>query len=71
VAPFMSETIGSLEAIDDYRCRLTSEADTLEWLAFRLMIVGCEFEVHEPPELVEYLRRLGERVGRAAIGASR
>ncbi len=71
VAPFMSETIGSLEAIDDHRCRLTSEADTLEWLAFRLMIVGCEFEVHEPPELVEYLRRLGERVGRAAIGASR
>lgn len=71
VAPFVSDGMGSLEAIDDHRCRLTSEADTLEWLAFRLMVVGCDFEVHEPPELIEYLRGLGERVGRAANAAGR
>jgi hypothetical protein len=29
-------------------------------------MLGCEFEVHEPPELTEYLRALGARVIRAA-----
>lgn len=50
VAPHMSDGIGELEAIDADRCRLTVDGDTLAWLAFRLSSVGCEFEVHEPPE---------------------
>ena len=28
-------------------------------------MLGVDFEVHEPPELVEHLRALGERVARA------
>ncbi|MQA83349.1 MAG: WYL domain-containing protein [Streptosporangiales bacterium] len=59
-------TAGELEPIDGHSCRLRSGADTLEWLAFRLVLLGCEFEVHEPPELAEYLRALGGRVTRAA-----
>ncbi|MEU4781619.1 WYL domain-containing protein [Micromonospora sp. NPDC023633] len=39
---------------------------TLEWLAWRLLTLGCEFEVHEPPELVAYLREISGRAGRAA-----
>lgn len=55
-----------LNAIDDQTCRLHSHADTLEYLAFRLTMLGCEFEVHEPPELAAYLRELGDRAIRAA-----
>ena len=43
-----------------------SQTDTLEWLAFRLTMLGCEFEVHEPRELAEYLRELGARVMRVS-----
>jgi predicted DNA-binding transcriptional regulator YafY len=55
-----------LEQIDAGRCRLRSHTDTLEWLAFALLRLGCDFEVHEPPELREHLRLLGARVRRAA-----
>ncbi|WP_230395114.1 WYL domain-containing protein [Plantactinospora alkalitolerans] len=40
--------------------------ETLKWLAPRLATLGCEFEVHEPPKLIDYLRALGARV----IGAT-
>jgi predicted DNA-binding transcriptional regulator YafY len=56
---------GDLEAIDEHSCRLHSHTDTLEWIAIRLMLLDCDFEVHEPPELVDYLRRLGARVTHA------
>ena len=57
---------GDLEALDERTCRLHSHTDTLEYLAFRLVQLGCEFEVHEPPELKEYLLAMGARVTRAA-----
>ena len=57
---------GDLESIDAGRCRLRSHTDTLEWLAFALLRLGCEFEVHEPPELREHLRLLAGRLMRAA-----
>ncbi|MET9260811.1 YafY family protein [Amycolatopsis sp. NPDC004079] len=56
-------------AVDDRTCRVVSPADTLEWLAFRLTSLGREFEVHEPPELVEHLRELGGRALRAVSPA--
>jgi hypothetical protein len=62
---------GDLEPIDERSCRLRSHTDTLEYLAFALIRLGCEFEVHEPPELVDYLRELGARVSRAARGPGR
>ncbi|WP_328709645.1 WYL domain-containing protein [Microbispora hainanensis] len=57
---------GSVEPIDDHSCRLRGRADTLEWLASRLLMLGCAFEVHEPPELRAYLRELSARAARAA-----
>jgi predicted DNA-binding transcriptional regulator YafY len=51
------------------RCRWQSPEDTLEWLAFRLLTLGCEVEVHEPPELVDHLRAVAGRARRAAGGA--
>ncbi|MET7375831.1 helix-turn-helix transcriptional regulator [Micromonospora arida] len=55
-----------LEPIDATSCRLRSNADTLEWLAWRLLALGCDMEVHEPPELIAHLRRIGTRATRAA-----
>jgi predicted DNA-binding transcriptional regulator YafY len=69
VAGRLGDAPGELEALDEHSCRLHSRAESLEWLAFRLAMLGCEFEVHEPPELAEYLRALGARVTRAAGGA--
>jgi predicted DNA-binding transcriptional regulator YafY len=66
VAARLGSACGDLEALDERTCRLRSAADTLEWLAFRLAMLGCEFEVHEPPELANYLRALGARLTRAA-----
>ncbi len=46
--------------------RLTSPPDTVPWLASRLLGLGCEFEVHAPPELIGYLRAMAARASRAA-----
>ena len=69
-APFFADGAARLEPIDSDRCRLTSHADTLEWLAFQMLVVGCEFEVHEPPELIGYLRATGARVLRGSGSGS-
>jgi predicted DNA-binding transcriptional regulator YafY len=66
VATRLGDAAGELRAIDAHSCRLRSHVDTLEWLALRLAMLGCEFEVHEPAALVDYLRALGARVIRAA-----
>ncbi|MHA6625389.1 helix-turn-helix transcriptional regulator [Pseudonocardia sichuanensis] len=62
----IGDSPGDLEPIDAGRCRLRSHTDTLEWLAIALVRLGCEFEVHEPPELREHVRALGERLARSA-----
>ena len=59
---------GVATPLPDGRCRWESPADTLDWLAFRLLTLGCEVEVHEPPELVEHLRAVAGRAYRAAGG---
>ncbi|MEV4175557.1 YafY family protein [Nonomuraea sp. NPDC049709] len=60
--------LGEVTPIGERVCRLRMHADTLDWLAFRLTAIGCEFEVHEPPELTEHLRELAARLTRAATG---
>ncbi|MFI7501271.1 helix-turn-helix transcriptional regulator [Streptomyces sp. NPDC049687] len=48
-------------------CRLRgSTSDPVEWLAVRLAMVGCEFSVRAPGELVEHVRELGGRLTRAS-----
>jgi predicted DNA-binding transcriptional regulator YafY len=59
--------LGVPEPVDERSCRLrSSSGDAVEWLAVRLAMVDCEFTVHEPVELVEYVRQLGGRLSRAA-----
>jgi len=37
----------------------------LEGITIHLSLLGVEFQVHEPAELIEYVRKLTERLGRA------
>ena len=61
----LGDAAGDLQPIDDTSCRWHSPQDTIDWLAVRLALLGCEFTVHEPLELVDHLRRLGSRITRA------
>ncbi|NYD43199.1 helix-turn-helix transcriptional regulator [Nocardioides panaciterrulae] len=56
---------GVLEPMDDRRCRARIGGETLTAIALTLARLGVDFTVHDPPELVEAVRRLGERFGRA------
>ncbi|POX36366.1 transcriptional regulator [Streptomyces sp. Ru73] len=62
---------GVLEPLPGGRCRLLTGGDALDWLAVRLALLGVAFEVHEPPELRDYLRELGERMVAAARDGGR
>ena len=56
---------GSVEPIDESTCEYRTGDDDLDWLALRVAMLGYEFTVDGPPELVEHLRDLAGRVGRA------
>jgi predicted DNA-binding transcriptional regulator YafY len=56
---------GTLEALDDHTCELRMGASSLDTLSVYLGLIGFDFEVREPPELVEHLRGLAERFTRA------
>jgi len=53
---------GVLEAIDDKSCTLHTGSHSLEGITIHLSLLGVAFRVHEPPELIEYIRVLTERL---------
>jgi predicted DNA-binding transcriptional regulator YafY len=55
----------SLAAAGAGGCRWVSPPDTLDWLTARILRLGCAFDVHGPPELIEHLRDVGARVARS------
>jgi predicted DNA-binding transcriptional regulator YafY len=57
---------GAIEPIDAHTCEYRTGDDDLSWLALRIAMLGVDFEVHDPPELVEHLRALAIRLSRAA-----
>jgi predicted DNA-binding transcriptional regulator YafY len=61
----LSSQWGSVRALDEQTCELRTGDDNLRWLALRIAMLGVDFEVHEPPELIEELRALGQRLERA------
>ncbi|MGK4581596.1 helix-turn-helix transcriptional regulator [Kitasatospora sp. HPMI-4] len=67
VSPWLAGPSDRLEAIDEHTCRLRTSSESLEWLAIRLAMLGCDFEVHEPAALRE---RLGSLAARAAAAAA-
>jgi predicted DNA-binding transcriptional regulator YafY len=66
IAKRVPPSAGVLEAIDQRSCMLHTGTHSLEGLTIHLMLLGVDFQVHEPPELVDHLRRLAERLGRAS-----
>jgi predicted DNA-binding transcriptional regulator YafY len=57
---------GTIEPLDAHTCEYRVGDDDLRWLALRVAMLGVDFEVREPPELLEHLRTLALRLRRAA-----
>jgi predicted DNA-binding transcriptional regulator YafY len=62
--------VGMLEAIDEHTCQLRMGAGSLDALSLYLAMLGFDFEVREPPELIERIRWLVERFNRALASAA-
>lgn len=56
---------GTLEAVDDRTCILRTGACSLDTLSVYLALIGFDFVVLEPRELIERVRSLAARFGRA------
>jgi predicted DNA-binding transcriptional regulator YafY len=54
-----------VEAVDEHTCVVLVGSDTPHLLALYLGMLDADFQVSEPPELVEHLRRLSDRYRRA------
>ena len=59
---------GGVEPDGRDRCTYRTSDDNLDWLAMRIAMLGYEYEVHEPPELIAHLREVGGRILRATNG---
>jgi predicted DNA-binding transcriptional regulator YafY len=66
VAERVSPSAGLLEAIDAATCRLHTGSHSLDALAVWIALIGVDFEISEPLEVGDHLRRLAERLQRAA-----
>lgn len=58
---------GTVTPIDEHSCEYRTGDEDLRWLAWRVAMLGIDFQVNEPPELVEHLRTLSLRLGRATL----
>jgi predicted DNA-binding transcriptional regulator YafY len=58
--------LGTITAVDDTSCILETGADDLEMLAGYLGLLGADFSVSEPPELVSAVKALAARYAAAA-----
>lgn len=56
---------GVLEPVDAQSCLLRTGAVSLDVLVIHIMMLGCEFEVVEPPELTDRIRAARDLLGRA------
>jgi predicted DNA-binding transcriptional regulator YafY len=61
---------GSIEPIDRDTCEYRTGDEDLRWLALRIAMLGVDFQVHEPPELVDHLGDIGRRLRAAAARSS-
>ncbi len=66
VAGRIPPAAGKLDALDEQHCLLRTGAASLEMLSVYLAMTGFDFEVRQPPELIERIRALADRFGRAA-----
>jgi predicted DNA-binding transcriptional regulator YafY len=65
VAPRVPPAAGHVEPRDADTCVLHTGSDSLDSLAVHISLLGVDFNVTEPPELVERIKVLADRYARA------
>jgi predicted DNA-binding transcriptional regulator YafY len=65
VAGRLPPYVGLIEPIDEHSCFLDTGASTFESLAMHLVLLGVDFELAGPAELVNEVRRITDRYRRA------
>ena len=61
----INATVGVVEKVDEDTCILVTGADSIELIAVYIGMLGIDFRVTEPPELVAQLAVLGARYARS------
>jgi predicted DNA-binding transcriptional regulator YafY len=61
----INPAVGTVEALPDGRSVLVTGGDSVETVAVWIGMLGFDFHVTEPPELVEHVRVLADRYARA------
>ena len=56
---------GTVEPLGAQACEYRTGDDDITWLALRIAMLGVDFEVRRPPELVEHMQALASRLARA------
>ncbi|GAA1892801.1 helix-turn-helix transcriptional regulator [Streptantibioticus ferralitis] len=67
-AAAVRERIGrwsTVEEVDAERCRMLMTTDSLDWPAMALGVLGADFRVLDPPELLDRIHDWGARFNRA------
>ena len=70
IATRISPAAGLLTPLDESSCELQTGADSLDALAVFVAMLGVDFEVREPAELIDHVRALEERLARS-VGRTR
>jgi len=65
LAKKIPSSAGVLEEIDGNSCTLYTGSHSLESITIHLALLEVAFRVHEPPELITYIRELTERLNNA------
>jgi predicted DNA-binding transcriptional regulator YafY len=61
----INPTVGVVESVDPQSCVLVTGGDSVEIIAAYIGMLGLDFHVSEPPELVDAIAALGARYRRA------
>jgi len=69
VSDVVSPTAGVVEPVDERTCVLTTGGRSLDEMAVWIAVLGFDFEVLEPAEMLPYVRRLAEILTRAAAAS--
>ena len=71
IAERVPPSVARVEAVDDEHCILEAGGPSVRSMALHVALLGEEFEVLEPPELIEEIHILAGRLARAAARADR
>lgn len=65
VADRIANTIGTVEPVDASTCILSTGSNSLDELTLYVGLLGFDFQVESPPELIDHVRTLTARLGAA------